>query len=128
MADPGALAVTFELGRDFYVAEIQDLLRQALTRALCATGQGLGNLRPSRRCRQGPPAVNERLVQATGLCGRQRKKSSASGLNGSQAQDARRRSFMFWCGSKHFCRDFDSVGGAFLLRLRLENLRWSLCS
>ena len=36
MAEPGALAVPFVLGRDFNVAEIQVLLRQALTRALRA--------------------------------------------------------------------------------------------
>ena len=42
----GVLVVPFVLGRDFDVAEIHVLLRQALTRALCATGGGLASLDP----------------------------------------------------------------------------------
>ena len=43
---PGVLVVPFVLGRDFDVAEIQVLLRQSLTRALCATGGGLASPAP----------------------------------------------------------------------------------
>ena len=46
MSEPGALVVPFVFGRDFNVAEIQILLRQALTRALCATGGGLATPNP----------------------------------------------------------------------------------
>ena len=41
MAEPSALVVSFVPGRDCYVADIQVLLRQALTRASCATDGGL---------------------------------------------------------------------------------------
>ena len=44
---PGALVVPFVLGLYFNVAEIQVLLRQALIRALCATGGGLASPEPS---------------------------------------------------------------------------------
>ena len=41
MREPTALVVSFVLGRDFCVADIQALLWQALTRALCAKGGSL---------------------------------------------------------------------------------------
>ena len=63
MEDRGVLAVTFELGRDFYVARPTSA---SVDSRLVRHGQGLGNPRPSRRCRQGPPAVNERLVRQLG--------------------------------------------------------------
>ena len=46
MSEPGALVVPFVLGRDFDVAEIHVLLREALTRALCATGGSLASPAP----------------------------------------------------------------------------------
>ena len=46
MLEPAALVVSFVLGRDFHVAEIQALLWQALTRALCAKGEGLATPDP----------------------------------------------------------------------------------
>ena len=48
MSEPGALVVSFVLGHVFYVAEIQVLLRQALTRALCASGGAWQPPRPSQ--------------------------------------------------------------------------------
>ena len=62
MAEPGTLVASFVLDRDFYVAEIQVLLRRALTRVLCDTGGGLafsdhfvGAAKVLRRVTKGSP-------------------------------------------------------------------------
>ena len=46
MTEPGPLVAHFVLGRELNVAEFEVLLRQALTRALCAAGGVLAWCRP----------------------------------------------------------------------------------
>ena len=119
MAEPDALVVPFVPGRDFYVADIQVLLRQALTRASCATDGGLATpakvLLPVTRGSSGswsvrPAQVKERRQAAQGCFRGTRRTTQVVPV--------------LVC-SRHFCRDFESAGDASLLRLRTANLRWS---